>query len=67
MTYYLTGGIYPRWATFVKIIHEPYDEKGNRFAKEQEPCRKDVECCNFVGRLFGTLLGHVARRDYGRS
>jgi hypothetical protein len=42
--YYLADGIYPSWATFVKTILEPRDNKKKYFAKAQEAYRKDVEC-----------------------
>jgi hypothetical protein len=41
--YYLADGIYPEWPVFVKTHHNPTEEKYNRFAKEQEACRKYVE------------------------
>jgi hypothetical protein len=47
--YYLADGIYPEWPVFVKTNRNPTEEKYNRFAKEQEACRKDVE------RAFGVL------------
>jgi hypothetical protein len=43
MGYYLAGGIYPSWATFVKTIPEPQGNKRKYFAKTQEACQKDVE------------------------
>ncbi|KAK1611457.1 hypothetical protein QYE76_035130 [Lolium multiflorum] len=47
--YYLADGIYPDWATLVKIVRNPNSEKTRMFAKMQEACRKDVE------RGFGVL------------
>ena len=47
--YYLTYGIYPEWATFVKTIPQPQGEKRKLFAQYQEGQRKDVE------RAFGVL------------
>ena len=47
--YYLTYGIYPEWATFVKTIPRPQGEKQKLFAQYQEGQRKDVE------RAFGVL------------
>ena len=43
MGYYLTDGIYPEWATFVKTISRPQGDKRKLFAKYQEGQRKDVE------------------------
>jgi hypothetical protein len=47
--YYLADEIYLSWATFVKTIPEPQDNKKKYFAKAQEACRKDVE------HAFGVL------------
>ncbi|KAI3673445.1 hypothetical protein L6452_39564 [Arctium lappa] len=47
--YYLTDGIYPEWATFVKSFPCPQDAKRKFFKKRQEGARKDVE------RAFGVL------------
>jgi hypothetical protein len=47
--YYLADGVYPSWATSVKTVHNPADEKCKRFAKEQEAARNDVE------HVFGVL------------
>jgi hypothetical protein len=49
MGYYLTDGIYPQWAVFVKSIKEPQSVKDKLFAAMQEGARKDVE------RAFGVL------------
>ncbi|XP_019091129.1 PREDICTED: uncharacterized protein LOC109128730, partial [Camelina sativa] len=49
LAYYLTDGIYPEWATFVKSIPQPQHGKHRLFAERQEGARKDVE------RAFGVL------------
>ena len=54
MEYYLTDDIYPEWATFVKTISRPQEDKRKLFAKYQEGQRKDVE------RAFGVLQAHFA-------
>ncbi|XP_023644453.1 uncharacterized protein LOC111832376 [Capsella rubella] len=45
--YYLTDGIYPKWATFIQSI-------SSLFATQQEACRKDVV------RAFGVLQARFA-------
>jgi hypothetical protein len=55
--YYLAAGIYPFWATFVKTVHKPVDEKCKRFAKEQEDVRKDVEWTFGVLQSRWTIIG----------
>ena len=42
LTYYLTDGIYPKWATFIQSIRLPQCAKNSLFAKTQESVRKDV-------------------------
>ncbi|CAM8929538.1 unnamed protein product [Rhodiola kirilowii] len=54
MGYYLTDGIYPEWATFVKTIPRPQGDKRKLFSKYQESQRKDVE------RAFGVLQSRFA-------
>ncbi|WVZ60467.1 hypothetical protein U9M48_010484 [Paspalum notatum var. saurae] len=44
MDYYLGDGIYPNWATIVKGIPIPIDEKQKLFTDKQSAYRKDVEC-----------------------
>ncbi|XP_024995885.1 uncharacterized protein LOC112529038 [Cynara cardunculus var. scolymus] len=41
--YYLTDGIYPSWAAFVKSITSPQIQKHKLFAEHQEGVKKDVE------------------------
>ena len=47
--YYLTDGIYPKYATFVQAINPPIAAKERLFTKRQEAACKDVE------RAFGVL------------
>ena len=54
LAYYLTDGIYPKWATFIQSIKLPQTEKQSLFANTQERVRKDVE------RAFGVLQGRFA-------
>uniref|UniRef100_A0A0D3BHF4 DDE Tnp4 domain-containing protein n=1 Tax=Brassica oleracea var. oleracea TaxID=109376 RepID=A0A0D3BHF4_BRAOL len=54
MAYYLTDGIYPRWATFIQSIPLPQHPKAVLFAQHQEAARKDVE------RAFGVLQARFA-------
>ncbi|XP_012833843.1 PREDICTED: uncharacterized protein LOC105954708 [Erythranthe guttata] len=49
MGYYLTDGIYPKYATLVQTIAHPTTAKEKLFAAKQESVRKDVE------RAFGAL------------
>ncbi|XP_024010052.1 putative nuclease HARBI1 [Eutrema salsugineum] len=54
LAYYLTDGIYPKWATFVQSIPLPQGEKARKFAEVQQSTRKDVE------RAFGVLQSRFA-------
>ncbi|XP_024004924.1 putative nuclease HARBI1 [Eutrema salsugineum] len=54
MAYYLTDGIYPNWAAFIKSIPLPQGEKATLFAERQEGVRKDVE------RAYGVLQSRFA-------
>ena len=54
MAYYMTDGIYPKWATFIQSIRLPQGPKNSLFAKTQEAVRKDVE------RAFGVLQARFA-------
>lgn len=54
MGYYLTIGIYPKWATFVKPILMPKGSKRSLFAKFHSTVRKDVD------RAFGVLQSRFA-------
>ncbi|XP_021850824.2 uncharacterized protein [Spinacia oleracea] len=54
MGYYLTDGIYPEWAAFVKTFSHPQDPKRLLFKKRHESARKDVE------RAFGVLQARFA-------
>uniref|UniRef100_A0A0D3DHL6 DDE Tnp4 domain-containing protein n=1 Tax=Brassica oleracea var. oleracea TaxID=109376 RepID=A0A0D3DHL6_BRAOL len=54
LAYYLTDGIYPKWATFIQSIPMPQGPKAVLFAQRQEAVRKDVE------RAFGVLQARFA-------
>ena len=54
MGYYLTDGIYPKYATLIQLISEPRGPKHKHFAKMQEAYRKVVE------RAFGVLQAQYA-------
>ena len=49
--YYLTDGIYPQWASFVKSFTVASSEKNVLYKRKQESARKDIE------RAFGVLQG----------
>ncbi|OAD72006.1 hypothetical protein PHYBLDRAFT_169914 [Phycomyces blakesleeanus NRRL 1555(-)] len=52
--YYLTDGIYPAYAAFVKSFNDSQSAKEKNFAKVQEAAQKDVE------KVFGVLQLHFA-------
>ncbi|XP_013695575.2 putative nuclease HARBI1 isoform X1 [Brassica napus] len=54
LAYYLTDGIYPKWATFIQSISIPQGPKAVLFAQHQEAARKDAE------RAFGVLQARFA-------
>ena len=58
--YFLTDGIYPSWAIFVKPIHETVTIKHSKMRKAQKSRRKDVE------RLFRVLQGRfkIPRHEF---
>ncbi|XP_059636017.1 uncharacterized protein LOC132278226 [Cornus florida] len=43
MEYYLSDGIYPKWATLMQTISYPITVKEKLFANKQETVRKDLE------------------------
>uniref|UniRef100_A0A0D3C1I9 DDE Tnp4 domain-containing protein n=1 Tax=Brassica oleracea var. oleracea TaxID=109376 RepID=A0A0D3C1I9_BRAOL len=54
LPYYLTDGIYLKWATFIQSISIPQGPKAVLFSQHQEAVRKDVE------RAFGVLQARFA-------
>jgi len=60
MGYYLTDGIYPEWATFVKSVPRPLSAKDKLFAQKQG-ARKDVECAFGVLQARFAILRNPAR------
>ena len=54
LAYYLTYGIYPKWATLIQSILLPQGDKDSLFAPSQEAWRKDVE------HAFGVLQARFA-------
>ncbi|CAL9026681.1 unnamed protein product, partial [Prunus brigantina] len=59
--YYLAGGIYPTWTTFVKTIPNPQSEKERSFASFQEGYRKDVERCFGILQARWAIIRGAAR------
>ncbi|XP_026452401.1 uncharacterized protein LOC113352853 [Papaver somniferum] len=49
MGYYMSDGIYPKYATLIQTISNPSNDREELFSKRQEAVRKDVE------RAFGVL------------
>ena len=54
MRYFLTDGIYSKWATLIQSISHPTSGKERLFAMKHEATRKDVE------RAFGVLQSRRA-------
>jgi hypothetical protein len=52
--YYLTDGIYPKWATLIQAFSQPQNQKQQIFTRAHEAYRKDVE------RAFGILQAQWA-------
>jgi len=64
--YYLSDGIYKKWATFVKTIHIPQRPKVKLFAKHQEAVRKDIERASGVLQArFAIVYGPARHLDKG--
>jgi hypothetical protein len=61
MGYYLTDGIYPEWAAFVKTISRPKLAKHIKYAALQESARKDVERAFGVLQKRWAIIRHPAR------
>lgn len=57
MGYYLSDGIYPKWATLIQTISHPINEKHKVLAEAQEVVRKDVE------RAFGGFASPIRNRE----
>ncbi|XP_021764867.1 uncharacterized protein LOC110729439 [Chenopodium quinoa] len=58
--YYLTYGIYPKWATFISAITSPQTPKQKLFTIKQESIRKDVECAFGVLQARFVIIRHPA-------
>ncbi|KAK2653767.1 hypothetical protein Ddye_013623 [Dipteronia dyeriana] len=54
MRYFLTDGIYPRWAILIQLISHPTSGKERLFAMNHNATRKDME------RAFGVFQGRWA-------
>ena len=59
--YYLVGGIYPEWDTFVKSFTCPTGDKRQMFKTAQESARKDIERAFGVLKQRWHIIHHPAR------
>ncbi|KAK9275352.1 hypothetical protein L1049_022616 [Liquidambar formosana] len=59
--YYLSDGIYPRWATLMQTIAHPTTGKERLFAKKQKAIRKDVERAFSVLQIRWGITQGLAR------
>uniref|UniRef100_A0A0D2ZQN3 Uncharacterized protein n=1 Tax=Brassica oleracea var. oleracea TaxID=109376 RepID=A0A0D2ZQN3_BRAOL len=55
LTYYLTDGIYPKWATFIQSIPLPQGPQAVLFAQRQEAIRKDVDKVK-IGKIMRAYI-----------
>ena len=60
LAYYLTDGIYPKWATFIQSISNPQGDKASLFVTTQKACRKDVERAFGVFQARFSIVKHPA-------
>jgi len=67
MGYYLSDGIYPEWAAFVKTFRLPQSDKHKLFAQKQESARKDIECAFGVLQSRFAILRNTARVWHTRT
>ena len=62
--YYLSDGIYPRGATFVKTVLLPQSTKDRWFVEHQEAVRKDVEkAFEVLQSRFAIIRGPARNMD----
>ncbi|XP_021991279.1 protein ALP1-like [Helianthus annuus] len=59
--YYLVDGVYPEWATLVKSLSCPNDEKRLYYKKKQESARKDVERAFSVLKKRWSIIAQPSR------
>jgi hypothetical protein len=67
MGYYLTDGINPNWATLIKGVHEPLNEKQKLFTKKQAEYRKDVKRAFVVLQAKFTIVKGPTRLWYAEE